>query len=288
MNHTQWIWSWWYFKLLLKLLFVLLENSTKSSCYLDIWKKSNIISGYKKNDKQLVNKCWPISLLLILGKIFEKFFFNKIYNFLLEEKLLNSNQSGFRPSDSCISQLLAISHIMFEAFDCNPSLEVRSVFLVLSKAYDKVWDKSFLFKLKSTGIWERLYNLLENYVSGRLQRVLLNRQTSLWRPVLAGVLQGSIWSPLLLLIYINEFPHKLKSNAKLFADDTSLLAIVKDKNESANIIIDDLHLISKWDFKWKIIFNTDPSKLAKEVLFSRKKQIQNHPTISLNIVQVKR
>ena len=64
--------------------------------------------------------------------------FNKIYNFLLEEKLLNPNQSGFRPSDSCINQLLAITHEIFEAFDCNPSLKVRSVFLDLSKAFDKI------------------------------------------------------------------------------------------------------------------------------------------------------
>ena len=64
--------------------------------------------------------------------------FNKIYNFLLEEKLLNPNQSGFRPSDSCINQLLAITHEIFEAFDCNPSLKVRSVFVDLSKAFDKI------------------------------------------------------------------------------------------------------------------------------------------------------
>ena len=109
---------------------LLFENSTKSSCYPDIWKRSNIIPAHKrKNDKQLVNNYRPISLLPIFGKIFEKIIFNKIYSFLLEEKLLNLNQSGFRTSDSCINQLLAITHEIFEAFDCNPSLEVRSVFL---------------------------------------------------------------------------------------------------------------------------------------------------------------
>ena len=75
----------------------------------------------------------------IFGKIFEKIIFNKIYNFPLEENLLNSNQSGFRPSDSCKNQLLEITHEIFEASDCNPSLEIRSVFLDISKAFDKVW-----------------------------------------------------------------------------------------------------------------------------------------------------
>ena len=275
-------------KSILKPLILLFENSTKSSYYPDIWKKSNIIPVHKKNDKQLVNNYRPISLLPIFGKIFEKIIFNRIYGFLLEENLLNPNQSGFRPSDSCINQLLAITHEIFEAFDCNPPLEVRSVFLDISKAFDKVWHEGLLYKLKSMGISGELHKLLENYLSGRLQRVLLNGQTSSWRPVLAGVPQGSILGPLLFLIYINDLPNGLKSNAKLFADDTSLFTIVRDKNESANILNSDLSLISKWSFDWKMLFNPDPKKPAQEVVFSRKKHSQNHPTVSLNNVHVER
>ena len=250
--------------------------------------RTNIIPVHKKNDKQLVNNYRPISLLPIFGKILEKVIFDRIYGFLLEENLLNPNQSGFRPSDSCINQLLAITHEIFEAFDCNPSLEVRAVFLDISKAFDKVWHEGLLYKLKSMGISGELYNLLENYLSGRFQRVILNGQTSSWRPVLAGVPQGSILGPLLFLIYINDLPNELKSNAKLFADDTSLYTIVKDKNESANILNNDLQLISKWGYQWKMLFNPDPKKPAQEVLFSRKKQLQNHPNISLNNIQVER
>ena len=80
-----------------------MNNSTKSSCYPDIWRRSNTIPGHKKNDKQLVNNCQRISLLPIFEKIPEKIIFNKICNFLLEEKLLNPNQSGFRRSDSGIN-----------------------------------------------------------------------------------------------------------------------------------------------------------------------------------------
>ena len=56
----------------------------------------------------------------------------------MEERLLNSNQSSFPPSDSCVNPLLGITDKVFEAFDYNPSLEVRSVFLDISKAFDKV------------------------------------------------------------------------------------------------------------------------------------------------------
>ena len=106
---------------------------------------------------------------------------------MLEETLLNPNQSGFRPSDSCINQLLAITHEIFEAFDCNPALEVRSVFLDISEAFDKLWHEGWLFKLRSMGISGELYNLFGNYLSGRFQRVILNGQTLLWRPVIADV-----------------------------------------------------------------------------------------------------
>ena len=276
-------------KSLLKPLTILFKNSSSSCCYHDIWKKSLIIQAHKKNDKRLVNNYRPIFLLPIFGKIFEKIIFNRIYDFLLKEELLNPSQSGFRPFDSCINQLLAISHQIFEAFDCNPPIEIRSVFLDISKAFDKVWCEGLLYKLiKSLGISGELYHFLENYLLGRLQRVVLNGQTPSWRPVLAGVPQRSILVPLLFLIYINDLPDELKSNAKLFADDTSLFSIVKDKNESANALNYDLYPISKLAFNWKILFNPDPSKPAQEVLFSRKKKTQSHPELSLNNIPVER
>ena len=82
------------------------------------------------NDKQLVNNYQPISLLPIFGKIYEKIIFDRIYDFLLKEKLLNSNQSGFHPSDSCINQLLVITHEIFEAF--------LIYLLKLGQSFDKV------------------------------------------------------------------------------------------------------------------------------------------------------
>ena len=89
-------------------------------------------------------------------------------------------------------------------------------------------------------------------------------------------------------MYINDLLKGLNLNAKLFADGTSLFNIVKDKNDSADILNNDLQLISNWTYKWKMLFNPGPKKPAQKVLFSRKSQIRNHPTLSLNNIQVER
>ena len=100
-----------------------------------------------------------------------------------------------------------------------------------------------LYKLKSVGISGDFFNLLENYLSGKLQRVVLNGQTSLWKLVLAGDPQGSNLGPLLFPVYMNDLPNELNSNVKLFADDTSLFTIVKDTQESTDVLNNDLSLI---------------------------------------------
>ena len=113
----------------------------------------------------------------------------------------------------------------------------------LSKAFDKVWHQGLLFKLESFGIRGKLLNLLENYLSNRFQRVLLDGQESSWLPIKVGVPQGSILGPLLFLICINDLPDGLSSIAKLFADDASLFSIVQDPNESTKHLNLDLSVI---------------------------------------------
>ena len=62
--------------------------------------------------------------------------------------------------------------------------------------------------------------LIQSFLNSRLQRVVLNGQTSAWTLVLVGVQQGSILGPLFFLIYINDLTKDISSTTKLFADDT--------------------------------------------------------------------
>ena len=81
-----------------------------------------------------------------------------------------------------------------------------------------------------------LLKLVESFLSNRYQRVVLNGQASSCADVKAGVPQESMFGSLFFLIYINDLSEKLKSTVNLFADDTSIFHVVKDRNTSAEIL----------------------------------------------------
>ena len=180
-------------------------------------------------------------MLPICGKILERLLFNEMFNFFIENKLISSNQSGFKPGDSCIN------HEIYESFDVG--LEVRSVFLDVIKAFDKVWLDGIIYKLTPNRISGNLLNLLEDFLKERKQRVVLNGQVPTWKNINAGVPQGSILGPLLFLIYINDLTGGLTTNVKLFADDTSMFSLVHDTQTSVNDLNKDLEIINNWAFQ---------------------------------------
>ena len=103
------------------------------------------------DDKQYIKNYRPASLLPACSKIFERLLLNNLYKFLNENDLLSSNQSGFRPGDSCINQLLSIANEIYQSFDND--IEVRGVSLDISKKFDKVWHEGLILKL-SRNFWK--------------------------------------------------------------------------------------------------------------------------------------
>ena len=102
------------------------------------WKKGNVLPIHKKENRQLKKNYRPISLLPICGKIFEKLIFDAIYEYLCENQLLTPSQSGFRPGDSTVNQLLSITHKIYSAFKNSLREKQELYFVDISKAFDKV------------------------------------------------------------------------------------------------------------------------------------------------------
>ena len=255
---------------IVKPLYLLFKNCFEASTFPLEWKKGNVIPIFKKGNKQEVSNYRPISLLPVVSKIFERIIFDAIFNYMDQNSFFNPNQSGFRPGDSCIHQLISITHDIHKSFDINPSQEVRGLFLDISKAFDRVWHKGLLYKMKNFGIEGKLYKLIESFLSDRFQRVTINGQSSSWLPITAGVPQGSILGPLLFLSFINDLPEGLHSNVKLFADDTAIFSTANSPTEIANELTHDLEKIRSWAIQWKMLFNPDQTKPIKEVVFSKK------------------
>ena len=112
---------------------IIFKKCLQTGTFPNNWKNSNVIPIHKNGDKQLLQNYHPNLLLPVCSKIFERIVFNPMLEFLEENNLLCPHQSKFRSSDSCQSQLLSIVHDIY----ASPTLEVRTNFLDISKAFDK-------------------------------------------------------------------------------------------------------------------------------------------------------
>ena len=168
--------------------------------------------------------------------------YNRLHEYFIENELISSSQPGFKPGDPCINQLISTTHDIYQSFD--DGFEVRGVLVDIYMAFDKVWHKSFINKLKQYGVAGNLLNTLANFLKNRKQ----SGQHSAWVNVEAGLPQG---------IYLNDWSENL----------VSLFSVIFDKDLSVKNLNDDLNRIKNWAFQWRSSFNTDPNKQAQEILF---------------------
>ena len=134
---------------------LLFKSSLQTGQFPSKWKKANV-AIFKQSDKQLQNYC-PISLLSITGKVFEILLYNPMFKFFIRSDSIFQNQPGLNQGSSCLNQLLAITHEIYKSFDV--CLDVRAVFLDISKVFDKVRRKCLLYKLKQNCISGNLLEL---------------------------------------------------------------------------------------------------------------------------------
>ena len=91
------------------------------------WEKANVVPVHKKGNKQTLENYCPVSLLPICGKIFERLIYNSLFEFFIAKELVSLNQCGFKPGDSCINQLLSITHEIYKSLMMDMKSEVFSL-----------------------------------------------------------------------------------------------------------------------------------------------------------------
>ena len=202
----------------------LFNNSFTQGKVASKWKQANVTPVYKKGDRQIITNYRPISLISVLGKLQEIIVFKSLFKFLSQNKLLTWHNSGFKPMDSAMNQLILVTHKIYTAIDNGQYVSIA--LLDISKAFDRVWHRGLVNKLKTIGIRGQLLKWLTDYLENRCQRVVINGVQSPWLTIKAGVPQGSILGPLLFLVYVNDIVTNITSDIYLYADDTILMRIV--------------------------------------------------------------
>ena len=239
-------------------LSVLINHSFRDAVFPSGWKLAYVTPVFKKGNPSLLTNYRPIALLSAVGKVCERLVYNKLYRFVTP--VLSENQSGFRKKDGTAFQLTRLIQEWSHLLDDSHYFGV--LFFDLRKAFDKVWHRGLLAKLKACGVTGAALDWFTSYLSNRQQCVKVNQSISSPLQIHAGVPQGAILSPLLFIIYMNDISQAAPkgSSVNLFADDTSLYVNDTCPRQLANELQHAADCVSSWFTRWLLTVN--PEKTA--------------------------
>ncbi len=188
----------------------------------DAWKSASITMIPKKENKSSSPANYrPISLTSCVGKLAERVVKNRLYSFTESKNLIVKEQSG--TADNLVSITQKIQECL------NRKKKVCGIFFDISQAFDKVWQAGLLFKLICLGVPKYLTRFIKFFLENRKFKVVVNKIASIIYSIFCGVPQGSVFGPLLFLVFIGDIPLANARNlsfSALFADDLASLFIL--------------------------------------------------------------
>ena len=224
------------------------------------WKKGHISALFKKGQRCLASNYRPVSLTSIICKTIEKLVRQHIIDHMKINKLFSKKQYGFISGRSTSLQLLNVIDKWTEALD--QGLYIDCIYMDFMKAFDRVPHERLLSKMKAYGISNGILCWVRDFLSDRIQKVIVNGSSSNWSEVTSGIPQGSVLGPLLFVIYINDLPDVVNSEAFLFADDTKLFRVIEN-NTDIEILQEDLTNLQEWSDLWLLKFHPDKCKVIR-------------------------
>ena len=208
----------------------------------------------------------PISLISSIMKLFERVIEQWLRSHLEHIGFMNKHQSGFRKAKSTDDHLFRLSQSIMESF--NRGEHVVAAFLEVEKAFDNVWHNGLRFKIFQLDFPTKMTRWFSDFLVGQLIQVNVNNFLSNQINPKAEVPQGSVLSPLLFLIYVNDLLtlHHKQTSLSQFTDDTAQWAFSLNIHIAVNLLQQDLLKLAMWCAKWRIKLN--PTK-TKVIIFSR-------------------
>lgn len=252
-------------------LLSLFKLSLRTMQYPDLWKISHVTPIHKAGDSTNVENYRPISILSAAAKIFDKLIYRHILS--RTSHLISKHQHGFSVGKSTVTNLL--EHVNFIANNITGGGQIDVIFMDLAKAFDKLIHDILLNKLRRYPLDPCLIVLLRSYLVGRMQYVCVYGEKSECITPNSSVPQGSVLSPLLFALFINDLPPLLTSIILLFADDVKILRKIISHDDS-RALQRDADAIFNWCIENGLELNI---KKCSTMTFTRKPQSTTHQYI---------
>lgn len=198
----------------------------------------------------------PISLLPILSKLFERILLRRLMPIISEQSIIPDHQFGFRQEHATIEQIHRVCQTIRNALERKEYCS--AAFLDIQQAFDRVWHKGLLYKIKLI-FPQHYYKVLESYLSDRIFQVREGECTSAFYGILAGVPQGSVLGPVLYTIYTHDLPQSPLVKVATFADDTAILASDVCHVKASQILQKHLNAVERWLKQWRIRVSSSKS-----------------------------
>ena len=252
----------------LKQIAMVFSSCLKLGYFPTAWKnaKTILIPKPGKDSREAKNHR-PISLLSCLGKLLERLIARRISCHMEKEKMFTKSQSGFRAKHMTAEQILRLSEQCHLAF--KKKQVVASLLLDAEAAFDKCWHNGIKYKLKANlGLPDRIVRIISSFISDRSLTVFYEGHWSQKVNIGAGTPQGSPLSPLIYLIYVNDFPQEIQEHCNLsqFADDTALFSTAYTAQYATQKLQRGVNMLEGWCRRWRVKLNAGKSKF---IVFSR-------------------
>ena len=238
------------------------------------WKYGKIVAIPKLGKDQSNPKNYrPISLLSNFGKIFERIILNRLIDFENENEIFIPQQFGFRSNHSTVQQILRITEFATRNFNLNKSTGL--VLLDIEKAFDSVWHEGLIYKLNKLKFPLHYIKMIQSFLSDRKAFVEIEGHSSEAFEIPAGVPQGSLLSPFLFNIFVNDLPKINNCHLAAYADDLAVFceAPWRDLDSIKNTLKFGLVKISEFYEKWKIKINNTKTEFS---IFTRSTKMKTN------------